>query len=283
MKRDGHENASYFLGPEVEHTPAYSKRTLFVVGKQPVDQIIEMARANRATHVFMGANHSFDIDPEDNTFYWDKTITNLLDRGFWVTLDYPSYIHGNVQMMLNKGIWQSRQFVPLLSVRIPNIQTSSVNLTVKIDDIDFNATNPGVWCLHHHELTDSNRFTDWQEYGSDEVLEPVAGPASPLPLKIQVTETKVAPTVYADINKPALDLEAVRAAIEAQKPADEEVKNDPTVGLDPTSPSQLKEESAEEIKSIQDITSPPDAAEAYAAGATEDPLAGKAPKKVGKK
>ena len=30
MNRDGHKGVTFFIGPEVEHTPAYSKRTLFV-------------------------------------------------------------------------------------------------------------------------------------------------------------------------------------------------------------------------------------------------------------
>jgi hypothetical protein len=34
MKRDGHENVEYFIGGEVEQTPAYGKKTLFVVGYQ---------------------------------------------------------------------------------------------------------------------------------------------------------------------------------------------------------------------------------------------------------
>lgn len=276
MKRHGHENTSYFLGPEVEHTPAYSKRTLFVVGKQPFDQILTMARANKVTHVFMGANHSFNSASKDP--YWDHVITGLLDRGFWVTLDYQAHEHSEVLEMLNPGIWQSRQFVPLLSVRIPKIQTSNPNLTVKIDDVDFAATNPGVWCLHHHELTDSNRFTDWQDYGSDEVLSPIIGAVPNPVLRVPVPEP-----VYADINKPAVSLEGIKNAISAEDKVVEEVKNSPEVGLDPTSPSQLKAESEEETKTVQSITSPPDAAEAYAAGATEDPLAGKTPKKAGKK
>ena len=168
MNRQGHEGVSLFIGPEVEHTPAYSKRTLFVVGKPKLDQIEQMARENKTPHIFMGANHSFSSESLDP--YWDHVITALLDRGFWVTLDYQAHEHETVLKMLNAGIWQCRTFVPLLGVRIPKVQTSNVNLTVKIDDVDFNATNAGVWCLHHHELTDSNRYTSWQDYESDEVL-----------------------------------------------------------------------------------------------------------------
>jgi hypothetical protein len=263
MNRDGHKDVSYFIGPEVEHTPAYSKRTLFVVGKQDVVQIERMAREYKTPHIFMGADHSFFVDPMDMTFYWDKTITTLLDKGFWVTLDYQAHEHRSVLLMLNKGIWQSRLFVPLLSVRIPNVQTSSVNLTIKIDDVDFNATNAGVWCLNHHEITDSNRFTDWQDYTTDEVVAPLAGPAHTLPLRVPAP----AP-VFADINKPAVNLEKAKEVIEA-------VKNDTVAGLDPSAVSQLKPDESAEASATLDVIDAASAAEAYAEGTTKDPLSAK--------
>ena len=152
MNRDGHKGVVFFVGPEVEHSPAFSKRTLFVVGTPSLEEILKQAKDNRVTHVFMGANHSFSADQTNTTPYWDNTITALLDCSFWVTLDYQAHEHKLVLQMLNAGIWQSRLFVPLLSVRIPKIETSSPNLTVKIDDVDFNTTNRGVWCFHFHEM-----------------------------------------------------------------------------------------------------------------------------------
>lgn len=274
MNRDGHKDVEYFIGPEVEKTPAADKRTLFVVGKQDVAQIERMAREYKTPHIFLGANHSFSVDPKDGTLYWDKTITALLDKGFWVTLDYQAHEHQSVLLMLNKGIWQSRLFIPMLSVRIPHVQTSSPNLTIKIDDVDFNATNEGVWCMNHHEITDSNRFTPWQDYTTDQVVEPLAGPVPNPVLKVSIpddvmTKLRVPEPVYADINKPALNMEAVKNIVEA--------------GLDPDAPSKLKPENEEEkIPAVAAITTPTDAAEAYAEGATTDPLAAKEPEKKAK-
>lgn len=261
MNRDGHKDVTYFIGPEVENTPAFSKRTLFVVGTPDASQIELMAREWKTPHIFMGANHSFttgNLNP-----YWDKTITALLDSGFWVTLDYQAHEHETVLKMLNPGIWQSRIFVPLLSVRIPNVQTSSINLTIKIDDVDFAATNEGVWCLHHHQVTDSNRFTPWQDYATDMVLDPMAGPANILPLRV----ANPAPPVYADINKPTLNLEKAKEIVES------DVKNDGSLGLDVDSPTKLKPD-PEAVKEavIPDVVDVASAAEAYAEGTKEDPL-----------
>lgn len=233
MNRDGHDNVIFFVGPEVEHTPAYAKRTLFVVGKPQLAKILETANENKTPHIFMGANHSFSC--ESNDPYWDQVITALLDKGFWVSLDYEAHTHKDVLKMLNPGIWQSRIFVPLLSVRIPKIETSSPNLTVKIDDVDFNATNPGVWCMHFHEVTDSNRFTGWGEYGTDLVIRKEA---------------------YAEVNAPELNFAAIKKQFQeavffdpAKGTVEETVSvvlNDSSLGLDTESKSQLKPGNEEE-------------------------------------
>ena len=40
MDRPGFDNqVKFFYGTEVEHTPAFGKATLFVVGLQPVEEI----------------------------------------------------------------------------------------------------------------------------------------------------------------------------------------------------------------------------------------------------
>lgn len=260
MNRDGHNDVTFFVGPEVEHTPAFSKRTLFVVGTPDLEEILKQAKDSRVTHVFMGANHSFEADKTNTTPYWDKTITALLDRSYWVTLDYQAHEHELVLQMLNAGIWQSRLFVPLLGVRIPNIETSSPNLTVKIDDVDFKATNRGVWCMHFHEVTDSNRFTDWQDYESDSVL--------------STTAQKQGAAVMSSLE----NLVEPKAKVEV--PVVAEPLNDTVLGLDVNPTTALKPDPDAVPAAIADLVkTPADAAAAYANGATADPLSAEASKK----
>ncbi len=256
MNRDGHKDVVYFVGPEVEHTPAFSKKTLFVVGYREAEEVEKIAREHKTPHIYLGADHSFDASHNTEYFTktWDSLITKLLDKGFWVTLDYPAHQHETVLKMLNAGIWQCRLFVPMLSVRIPKVQTSSVNLTIKIDDIDFKATNPGVWCLNHHEITDSNRFTDWNEYGDDVVVE----------LQNEVVEDRQVHYIDVGAAGPA-EAAAIVEAIVAQ--------NEQSTGLDPDRPSQLKPATDEEENTtVNVIVDTASAAEAYADGTTEDPL-----------
>lgn len=268
MNRAGHEQTKFFIGPEVEHTPAYSKKTLFVVDYQDPQVVEKLARQHKVQHVFLGANHSFDASHRTEFFdeTWNALVTHLLDRGFYVTLDYQAHQHRDVLEMLSPGVWQSRLFVPLLSVRIPKIETSSPNLTVKIDDIDFRATNPGVWCRHFTELTDSNRFTDWNDYSTDE---DVSGDV-PTPMPPYV-EAPVVPAKKIEIS----ELKAVVVTKDITP-----VQNDASLGLDPDSPSSLKEEDEKVENAVEmpiNIQTKQDVADLYSEATTSN---ADAPKKT---
>ena len=199
MDRQGHNGVKFFVGSEVEQTPAAGKKTLFVVGEQPINTILKHAREHRVQHVYMGANHSFVLDV-NNFEYWDKTIIALLNAGYWTTLDYEAHNHRDLRIWLSNTIWESRLFVPLLSVRIPHLEKSNSNLTIKIDDIDFEATNPGVWCIHVNQLTDSNRFTGWGEYGTDQVIDAPVENVVPEVVIAEEVSTVETPSVPVELN-----------------------------------------------------------------------------------
>ena len=44
------------------------------------------------------------------------------------------------------------------------------NIVIKIDDADFKATNPGVWCWTVNDMIDKKHFTHWEEYGKDKIV-----------------------------------------------------------------------------------------------------------------
>ena len=70
MKRvykDGESSeVKFFTGYEVEKTPAFDMDTLFVVGPQPLDDIIDYAEDKWIHHIYLGANQSFHVDLTQN-------------------------------------------------------------------------------------------------------------------------------------------------------------------------------------------------------------------------
>jgi len=167
MIREGHDNVSFFHGTEIERTPAYGKYTLFVVGVQPVDAIA--LNLNGAEHIYFGANMSFpklEINDAEGWRAWEDMIRPFLDKGYPCTLDIDVAC---VEGLLEGGLTEHINFIPMISVKLPYLQQLGFNATIKLDDKDFAATNHGVWCHSLHDLTNTNSFTPWRDYSKDEV------------------------------------------------------------------------------------------------------------------
>jgi hypothetical protein len=174
MKREytagTHEAITFFTGVEIEKTPAYGMRTLFVVGVQNPHDLIELAQFNDCTHIYFGANQSFPqlaTDDADEWRPWERMIDQCLDAGYWCTLDFDV---SSVQGVLEMPVIGHRRFIPQISVKIPYLTQLGYNATIKIDDIDFEASNPGVWCHKLNTLLDEDKFTNWDQYGKDEII-----------------------------------------------------------------------------------------------------------------
>ena len=95
-------------------------------------------------------------------------IMNMLEEGIWVTLDFDVSL---AERVLESGWTEFKTFIPMISVKLPYINQFNYNATLKLDDKDFKATNPGVWCHSLHELQNRKVFTDWTKYTQDEVIE----------------------------------------------------------------------------------------------------------------
>ena len=169
MDRPGHNNAEFFFGREVEHTPTLDQHTLFVIGYQSVESI-EQALAQSTQdiqHIFFGANDSYR--PKTNPDYvgWENVIQTFLGRGYWCSLDIPFQY---VEEFHEGGLCEHDRFIPIIKIPIPYIKLWNYNTCIKIDDKDFAATNPGVWVHNLHDVLDREKFTDWSKYDKDLVV-----------------------------------------------------------------------------------------------------------------
>ena len=176
MKRDytignTEKAVTFFVGWEIEKTPAFNMHTLFVVGVHDPYTIMEMASEYNCEHIYFGANQSFDAggDPNNADYWrpWESMIHVCLENDYWCTLDLDVK---DTAGLLESGFTEKRRFIPQISVKLPYLQQLGYNATIKIDDVDFNATNPGVWCHRLHNLLDETKFTNWDQYGKDEII-----------------------------------------------------------------------------------------------------------------
>lgn len=164
------DSVMYFTGTEVEYTPAFGKKTLFVVGVQPIAEIEEYlskVAMKDITHIFFGANHSFTALTPEEWNAWENMIIYFLKKEYWCSLDLPvSY----AEDFNENGLNEFDKFIPQLCLNIPYVKLWNYNTMIKIDDKDFKATNPGVWTHSLHTLMDRRVFTDWDQYTNDKIV-----------------------------------------------------------------------------------------------------------------
>lgn len=176
MKRDYDSgttdgNITFFVGTEIEHSPAFGMKTLFVTGIQNPEEVRLLALEHEATHIYLGANQSFVLTGKYGTSVeqggWDDMVYQLLDANFWVTLDFDIRY---VEWILESGYTERERFIPMISAKLPYIDQLGYNACLKLDDKDFRASNPGVWVHNVHDLMSRDKFTNWDKYGVDTII-----------------------------------------------------------------------------------------------------------------
>lgn len=154
------QTPDFFIGVEVENTPAKGVKTLFCHGKIPCNDILHKLNTDDncidVKHIYLNSNHTECFDPITK-------IISFCELGYWVTFEIDHRLSKMIHSLPMHDL-----FIPFLSVKIEKV-TKHKNLSIKIDDVDFNATNPGVWCFKLDELPD-NTFNDWSVYTKDEVI-----------------------------------------------------------------------------------------------------------------
>ena len=160
-------NVEFFVGTEVENTFGRNQRTLFVVGPQPLAKILKYASQENVTHIYLGANHSYEIRDEWNILH--DVVSKLLEAEYTVSLNYKYKEHSIVKHKL-ENLYFHQNFIPQISLQFLDVKNESKNLNIKIDDKTFNATNNGVWCIPFEQLVQDMYLTEWNNYSKDKIL-----------------------------------------------------------------------------------------------------------------
>ena len=109
------DSVTLFIGTEVEHTPMYGEKTLFVVGTQDVEDIARIAFKNGIKHIYCGANQSFELSGDGGTYNenadWENMIQGLLKLKLWVTLDFDiKYVEWVAECCFS----ETNRFIPII-------------------------------------------------------------------------------------------------------------------------------------------------------------------------
>lgn len=149
-----------FVGAEVEHTPHYGKKTLFVVGFVDAAEVVDAARAEGVRHVYLAANHSYCGNEQGKWIAYMSLIRSLM-------IDVDITVEVKAADANEQVVSACRALGIHLMIGVP-IRGYHEGVTVKIDDVDFNTSNPGVWC--YNPAAGVEGFTPWTDYGKDKVI-----------------------------------------------------------------------------------------------------------------
>jgi len=174
LNTEERQNVVYFTGYEVEHTICHGMFTLFVVGTPPVEDILRIAddsqawldESKRIKHIYFGTSQSFNPNSISHEEYkpWDDVIIPCLKNDYWVTLDFDVK---HTEGVIESGYSEYPRFVPMISVKLPYINQFNYNATLKLDDLTWGKTNPGVWTHQLHDLLSKDKYTYWDQYTQD--------------------------------------------------------------------------------------------------------------------
>jgi hypothetical protein len=161
----------FFVGVEVENSPAKGTQTLFVVGRHDAATIVNKAKNCRARHIYIGANMSLHGVANDDHFTWrqweamvDAILSQTAHAITYITVDIES---SQIEGFLDSRMSEDNRIIPMISVKLPYMKLLNYNTTIKLDDKGFDQTNPGVWCHSLHDLMDKNTYTPWSAYQGD--------------------------------------------------------------------------------------------------------------------
>ena len=157
-----------FTGIEVERTPCYGLKTYFVVGVPREDPVVFVNKVMKqeCEQIYFGANHSLKNWKDEWTGPMTALIRECLSAKFWVTLD----VDGTKLPESLTSFLGHKYFSVTYSIQVPNIDKVNGNINIKIDDVDFEATNKGVWSTTLRSIKVKNNFTPWDDYKKDTII-----------------------------------------------------------------------------------------------------------------
>jgi hypothetical protein len=157
-----------FTGIEVERTPCFGMKTYFVVGVPREEPYIFVNKVMKedSEQIYFGANHSLKNWKEEWTTPLVSLIKECLNAKFNVTIDVdPVTVPNQIKNFLSNPKFSITYAIP-----VPNIEKVKGTINIKLDDEDFEATNPGVWSTTIETIKVPNNYTGWDDYKKDKPL-----------------------------------------------------------------------------------------------------------------
>jgi hypothetical protein len=154
----------YVLGPEVEHTDAFGKKTLIVNRIISPEEIQDIFDQYDCEHIYFEVSYALSQSKNQSKVINDykKLAKHFLGKGITVTVDCPTDLaHNYADLTSNKN------FVMNLAINIPHLHKLKDQISLKIMAGEYENDTGGIYVIHLDNVRKKKNFTPWKAYDKD--------------------------------------------------------------------------------------------------------------------
>ena len=154
----------YIVGPEVEKTAAFGKKTLIVNELTDCETLDAMREEYKCDHVYLEVTYALRYNKNEAQVLKDfrKVAKYFLDKGVTVTIDIPAELASKYA-----DLTDDKNFVMNVAIQIPDMHKLGDRVSMKfVGGEDWNKSG-GVYVADFDEIRVKKNFTPWNKYDND--------------------------------------------------------------------------------------------------------------------
>jgi hypothetical protein len=160
----------YIVGPEVEHTAAYGKKTLILNTIENLDLIDAVYDEMKCEHIYLELTYALRTSktPTKTIADYKNLARRFLKRDITVTIDVPNDIAGEFADLVK----QYKNCVLNVAIQLPDMHKLGDRVSMKFVGGEDGNKSGGVYVMDLDAIRKQKNFTPWSAYDVDVKIEP---------------------------------------------------------------------------------------------------------------
>ena len=163
------DRPDYIIGPEVERTAAYGKKTLIVNQFKDINTIQAIAEQFKCRHIYLEVTYALNHSRNQAQVLkrYRQLAQHFLKQDYTVTVDIPNELASRYA-----DLTKDKNFVMNVAIQIPDMHKLGDRVSMKfVGGADWNKSG-GVYVADFDAIRTKKNFTPWSKYNKDvKVLE----------------------------------------------------------------------------------------------------------------
>ena len=163
------DRPDYIIGPEVERTAAYGKKTLIVNQFKDINTIQAIAEQFKCRHIYLEVTYALNHSRNQAQVLkrYRQLAQHFLKQDYTVTVDIPNELASRYA-----DLTKDKRFVMNVAIQIPDMHKLGDRVSMKfVGGADWNKSG-GVYVADFDTIRTKKNFTPWSKYNKDvKVLE----------------------------------------------------------------------------------------------------------------